>query len=593
MLTALEVIQDFILNPYVMQNLPRVPSAIWIALAICSFAIQGFSQTKTFKPRHFYGEKFELKDKVIHGLGQGLGQTRVNHAKDYKGMFASTKQPLIYNTYKQIVDIADDAAQFTRDINELTTNGKYMAVMISISWRNSYPTMPTTAEFNAVADALKGLDRPIFLRIEFEYNGSGVCPKWKCYSDSEVKDFYTNMADALERRSVTNVARVWTIAAERGSLNNAMRFYPGDEYVDWFGIDIFEKDEFDNPLVKGLVAEAERRKKPVFLPELSPRYVGVNQASDWNDYFVQLFDFIRDNESVKGFNYIHHPWEDENDRWKGWKNSKISDGNATLRSNYITELNQSWFYHSSSQTNVWNTLNPYPPYINPDKWYIIESHKDGRYVANKASIGDAVAGTPKLTASRKWRFEASSVGGFYSIISERDGKYLAHRDSDNDVVMWKAIDYASRRWRLERSTVGGYYLIINEEEGLYLANRTVENNVVASSPKDNYSQRWKLVPVGDVSSRVASSKSRPTIEEENWQDSEVRFFPNPATQQLSVYYPGEQAEVTFMNLQGQKLRTVKSRGGTAVIEITDLPAGMIILRVHAEEGWQQRKLVIK
>ena len=573
-----------------MQKFTRVPKIIRIAFAICWLASPVFSQTKTFKPRYFYGEKFEPKDKVIHGLGQGLGTSRVNAAKDYKAMFTSTKQPLIYNTYKGIEDIVSGADHFTRDINQLTTSGKYMAVMISISWKSTYPAMPSAAEFDAVANALKGLTRPIFLRIEYEYNGSGVCPSWKCYSAEEVLRFYKNMADALERRSVTNVARVWTIAAERGNLANAMRFYPGDEYVDWFGIDLFEKHHFNNTLTKALVAEAERRKKPVFLPELSPRSVGVDQASDWDNYFIQLFDFIRDNESVKGFNYIHHPWEDR----PTWEDSKISDGNATLRNKYIAELNQPWFYHSGSENNVWSTLNPYPPYINPDKWYIIESHKDGRYVANKASIGDAVAGTPKLTASRRWRFKASSAGGFYNIISERDGKYLAHRDSDHDVVMWNATDTDSRRWRFERSEIDrSHHLIINEKEGLYLANRTAENNVIASSPKDNFSRRWKLVEVGDVNSRSVSSESKPFVQAEYQLENEVSLYPNPVTHQLSVYYPGEQAEITLMSLQGQELLSVRSRGGQAVIKTTDLPKGVIIIHIQSKGVWQQRKLIIQ
>lgn len=255
-----------------MKNSSYLSKSIWIAFTICSLSFQGFGQTEAFRSRHFYGEKFEPKDKVIHGLGQGLGTTRVNSAKDYKSMFASTKQPLIYNTYKQVEDIASNADHFTRDINLLTTGGKYMAVMVSISWKNLYPTMPSATEFDAVADALAGLNRPVFLRIEYEYNGSG---SWKDYTASEVKSFYINMANALERRSVTNVARVWTIAAERGSLSNAMKFYPGDKHVDWFGIDVFHKNDFNNTLVNGLIAEAESRKKPVFLPELSPGQKGL------------------------------------------------------------------------------------------------------------------------------------------------------------------------------------------------------------------------------------------------------------------------------------------------------------------------------
>lgn len=570
-----------------MQNLSCILKASWIAVAICILAFQGFSQTKVFEPRHFYGEKFELQDKVIHGLGQGLGTTRVNAAKDYKNMFPGTKQPLIYNTYKRIDHLVRDTAQFTRDINKLTTTDKYMAVMISLAWhKDQHPIMPTASEFDAAANALKGLDRPIFLRIEFEYNGSG---SWKDYNASEVKSFYKNMADALERSNVTNVARVWTIAADRGGLANAMTFYPGDRYVDWFGIDVFHKDHFNNALVNGLVAEAELRKKPIFLPELSPRHVGVDQASDWDNYFVQLFDFIREHESVKAFNYIHHDWSD----WPDFEDSKISDGDATLRNNYIAEINQSWFYHGNTQSAVWSTLNPYPPYIDPDQWYVFENRKNGKYLANKPETSDAVAWNPKLNNMRRWRFEASSLGGNYHIISQRDGKYLAHRGIDQDAVVWSAEDRESRRWRLERSEVDSFYNIISENQGLYLANRTTDSNVVVWSANDNDSRQWKLIPAGEVNSRVASIINKHTIPELHQQKQEIVCFPNPVTHQLSLYYPGDQAKFTFVSLQGQKLMSSKSRGGKIVISTADLPRGIVLLQIQLEDGLHQRRIVIK
>lgn len=204
-----------------------------------------------------------------------------------------------------------------------------------------------------------------------------------------------------------------------------------------------------------------------------------------------------------------------------------------------------------------------------------------------------MAGVPNLNIGRVWTFEASSVGGYYHIVSEKDDNYLAHRDTDNDVVVLDANDSDTRRWRFERSDTSGYFVVINEKGGLYLANRTADNNIIARFATDNDSRRWKLKEVANVNGRVASPESKPITESEYQPENEIHFFPNPVTHQLSIYYPGGQAEVTLVSIQGQKLRSVKSRGGKAVIKTTDLPKGVIIVCIQSEDGWQQGKLVIQ
>ena len=111
------------------------------------------------------------------------------------------------------------------------------------------------------ADSLAEYNVPIFLEIN-------------TYKDGYEKEDYVNffrMASDTVKRKASNVAVIW--GSEISKVYDAMRYYPGDEYVDWVGLTMYEKIGSDNTIER-YSAEIEyfyqnfQYKKPVFISGL-------------------------------------------------------------------------------------------------------------------------------------------------------------------------------------------------------------------------------------------------------------------------------------------------------------------------------------
>ncbi len=80
---------------------------------------------------------------------------------------------------------------------------------------------------------------PIFLRFASEMNGT-----WMPYSGNEHKyiEKFRTVHDVMERIA-PNVAMVWCVFAQ--PISTIARYYPGDEYVDWVGVNIYSVHRHD------------------------------------------------------------------------------------------------------------------------------------------------------------------------------------------------------------------------------------------------------------------------------------------------------------------------------------------------------------
>lgn len=86
---------------------------------------------------------------------------------------------------------------------------------------------------------LRSLALPAYVRIGYEFNGTA----WNGYVANSYKSAFTRIANMI-RASGLEVATVWCFAMD--GVMNYMDFYPGDEYVDWWAIDIFSAQHFNN-----------------------------------------------------------------------------------------------------------------------------------------------------------------------------------------------------------------------------------------------------------------------------------------------------------------------------------------------------------
>ncbi len=181
------------------------------------------------------------------------------------------------------------------------------------------------------ANWAKTVDRPIFLRIGYEFDGPHNTLEPKQYVKA-----YRRIVDLLREEDVDNIAYVWHSYASTPFKNYALSdWYPGDEYVDWFAISVFGHAyggtdfgiDCDNVLNL-----AKQHKKPVMIAESSPiKGVDTNDTGVWNEWFAHLFSFAY-NKNIKAISFINEDWTKLNiPGIEQWKDSRINN-------NYLVSL---------------------------------------------------------------------------------------------------------------------------------------------------------------------------------------------------------------------------------------------------------------
>jgi hypothetical protein len=163
-----------------------------------------------------------------------------------------------------------------------------------------YEDEVASGKFDGSIDTLcrgiRDLGHPVILRIGYEFNGEA----WNGYKSESYKAAFRRIARKI-RDLKLECATCWDASANAGTLGNVMDFYPGDEWVDWWGINLFLPSEFTDPAVGRFMADARARGKPVLIGESTPRSVGVLKgASSWKAWFrAVLRTFIAAHPGVK------------------------------------------------------------------------------------------------------------------------------------------------------------------------------------------------------------------------------------------------------------------------------------------------------
>jgi hypothetical protein len=322
---------------------------------------------------------------VYHGVGWGT-QAQI----EYGNMFTPMQQPLLFQNIFAIPggtrpltvdrirgmlrpDHIDPDRQFAEISVHFMIDGQ--AVDSAFAFSDEYDPYIDT-----LAQALLIHDSPVFLRIGLEMNGA-----WNGYTPWIFTKAFRKLAEALHHREIDNVAYVWCYEPDApadfaDSTENGWAWYPGDDVVDWFGLDLFDADHFDpdlpdstrNDLTKKGRSEAflefaRERGKPVYLNELSARNVFITPDAadpdstdgkhDWETWFEPFFRFLDLHPSVKAFNYIDLDWT-QIPQYASWGNARIEINN-TIRERWIERLAGSRFLHigtdiKNPDTNISN-----------------------------------------------------------------------------------------------------------------------------------------------------------------------------------------------------------------------------------------------
>lgn len=155
------------------------------------------------------------------------------------------------------------------------------------------------------AREVKKFKDPVYIRPGHEMNafwyGWGSVINGKEAGIQKYIDFYRRVWNIFKDEKVTNVAWVWCPFATSHpdeEWNKLEHFYPGDQYVDWIGLDAYcwhpyyPYQTFDQ-LYRRAVADVEKLapSKPVMIAEFS-----ANKFDKRDDWIKEAFNCLRSDD---------------------------------------------------------------------------------------------------------------------------------------------------------------------------------------------------------------------------------------------------------------------------------------------------------
>jgi hypothetical protein len=191
-------------------------------------------------------------------------------------------------------------------------------------------------ELRDIARALAADGRPYFVRPGFEFNGV-----WNNYQPTTYRDAFVRIRTLFLEEGATNAIWVWN-SHPAGNVAPYMDFYPGDEQVDWWGINLFGA-AFDSgsqlAFTASFLADAAARGKPVMLPETIPhKFHLLDDPTTWDAWFVPYFDLIQ-TEGVGAFCYSNRDYT-KVPAWSDWGDLRIDQ--SPLKDEWEGVLGQNW-----------------------------------------------------------------------------------------------------------------------------------------------------------------------------------------------------------------------------------------------------------
>jgi len=332
----------------------------------------------SISPAHF-GAQYEPPDgNTYHGVGW---QIQAQNA--YCGMFPDSLQPLLHQSMHALpgymrrggMTVAGLLRGLAPDNFDAETQYPEISVHFGLEGEAADDVFANSDRYDnyidTLATALGEYGRPVFLRIGGEMNG-----RWNGYHPYDFPRAFRKLVEGIRDIGVDNFASIWCYEPDAGSdfadSNRAgWKWYPGDDVVDWFGIDLFDADHFDPDepdsaetrngweiTKKGrtelFMRFADERGKPVYINELSARHVWItpyddevdstNGEVDWDFWFAPFFEFLDNHPGVKAFNYINLDWT-QYDQWERWGDARLQI-NEYIRDQWVEALSSERYIHS-------------------------------------------------------------------------------------------------------------------------------------------------------------------------------------------------------------------------------------------------------
>lgn len=270
-------------------------------------------EIKPFQPRDDFKRPLEPKGNyIMHGAGQ-----RAWEFATYWFNIGDLK-PSLTKRYHSVGSDPQSARLHELPMEIASFHPSGLCLDLSMSWAQKYDSLGERIpgclsreildgkldnNLDLIALAIKKMKgQPVLLRPGYEFNGH-----WNAYDKNLYAETWRYIHNRFAKHQLKNVAWVWCWIPE--SDMDWQSYYPGNEFVDWWGIDLFWREHFFDAATSEFLNEARKRKFPVFIAEAAPRKQGVAPTNEaWEHWFVPFWNLIADHPNIKAFIYINREW---------------------------------------------------------------------------------------------------------------------------------------------------------------------------------------------------------------------------------------------------------------------------------------------
>ncbi len=296
-----------------------------------------------YAPREDYGQKLEpTGHAILHGGGR-LGPSGWDDFDQYSSLLLE-QRPTITVAWLRLKSEPIHEFFASLDAHLLRHADDALIPQIGIMmndtenpsdhYEHEVAAGKTDAQLHILGHHLNRLERPVFLRIGFAFNG-----EWNNYDAGQYKNAYNHIRSmllseypALESR----IAFVWSFSPA-GANERFEEFYPGDGSVDWWALDLFDIFDAKRSVTERFLQAARQHGKPVMIAEATPLGLGASDDA-WDKWFLPFFHFIKTNPGIKAVCYINRDWRSY-ERWMRWGDCRLQQ-NAPLAVKYYHELTE-------------------------------------------------------------------------------------------------------------------------------------------------------------------------------------------------------------------------------------------------------------
>jgi hypothetical protein len=260
--------------------------------------------------------KFEPPDGTVY-LGVSTDFDRIGTFDEAAGI---ATHPAIYDRYTYpdgpVSPTLSDAAAIPGTTPMVSWNLPFADGAVASGGLDAY--------LRAQADAVKAYGKPVFIRPDWEMNASWY-PQWNApdVPPTAYIAAWRHVFDVFQSDGAANAAFVWCVNTWPGpGGTDASAWYPGDEYVDWVGVDGYPQSAPTGYLMNGpdglnaLASFATDHGKPLMLAEWAPQLpqpdtaAAVDLVLDWaaaHPTAVKALVYFDFTNSDKDFKLAEHP----------------------------------------------------------------------------------------------------------------------------------------------------------------------------------------------------------------------------------------------------------------------------------------------